>query len=155
DLTRDGVFVFAPRWDGDASLIYSGAPGRESFGAFRVGLDGRRARIGRRNSQSANVPLADGSLLYAQIDFVNPYQQRSDLWVQRGGRERRLTSGARLTAPDARADGAIVASQIIPGGSRLVRVSPDGKSITPLTVGSYDEQWTEPRWSHAGNRIVA
>jgi Tol biopolymer transport system component len=48
-----------------------------------------------------------------------------------------------------------VAAQIIPGATRLVRVSADGKRVTPLTSGSFDEQWTEPRWSHAGDRIVA
>ena len=155
ELTRDGVYVFAPRWLSDSSIVYSGTPGRESFGAFRVDLAGRRTRIGRRNSQSANVPLADGSLLYAQIDFVNPYQARSDLWTQRGGRERQLTFGQRLTAPDARADGEIVAAQIIPGATRLVRVSRDGRRVAPLTTGTYDEQWTEPRWSHGGDRVVA
>ena len=46
------------------------------------------------------MPLPDGSLLFAQLDYVNPYQRRSDLWVQRGGREHRLTVGARLTTPD-------------------------------------------------------
>jgi hypothetical protein len=155
ELTRDGVFVFAPRWQSDSSIIYSGAPGRETFGAFRVDLSGKRTRVGRRNSRSPNVTLADGSLLYSQLGFVNPYQERSDLWIQRGGRERQLTFGQRLTSPDARADGEIVATQILPGATRLVRVSKDGKAITPITNGSYDEQWTEPRWSHSGKFIAA
>lgn len=154
-LTRDGAFVFAPRWLSETSIIYSGAPARESFGAFRVDLTGRRTRVGRRNSRSPNVPLAGGALLYAQLDFTNPYQERSDLWIQRGRHEQQITFGQRLTTPDARADGAIVATQIIPGATRLVRVSPDGKRITPITTGSYDEQWTEPHWSNAGDRIAA
>ena len=155
ELTRDGVFVFAPRWLSDSSIIYSGAPGRESFGAFRVDLDGKRSRVGRRNGRSANVPIGNNEILYAQLDFVNPYQIRSDLWIQRGSHERRITNGKRLTSPDARPDGEIVAEQIIPGATRIVRVSRDGKRITPITSGSYDEQWTEPRWSHAGDRIAA
>jgi hypothetical protein len=155
ELTRDGVFVYAPRWLSDSSIVYSGAPGRESFGAFRVDLNGKRTRVGRRNSRSANVPIGNDELLYAQLDFVNPYQQRSDLWIQRGGREHQITFSQRLTSPDARADGEIVAAQIIPGATRLVRVSRDGKHVTPITNGSYDEQWTEPRWSHAGDRIAA
>jgi hypothetical protein len=154
-LTRDGVYVYAPRWITDSSIIYSGAPGRESFGAFRVDLDGRRTRIGRRNSRSANVSLGANGLLYSQLDLTSPYQERSDLWIQRGGHERQITFGQRLTSPDARADGEIVAAQILPGATRLVRVSPDGKRITPLTTGSYNEQWTEPRWSHSGAMIVA
>ncbi|MFI5229973.1 MAG: hypothetical protein ACHQWU_12950 [Gemmatimonadales bacterium] len=154
-LTNDGVFVFAPRWMSDSSIVYSGAPGRESFGAFRVDLNGRRRRVGRRNGQSPNVPRGDGSLVYAQPDFVNPYQQRSDLWVQRGGKEHQITFGQRLTDPDVRADGAIVAQQITPGATRIVLVSRDGKRVTPITTGSYDEQWTEPRWSHSGTLIAA
>jgi hypothetical protein len=155
ELTRDGVFVSAPRWLSDSTIVYTGAPGRESYGAFTVDINGHRTRIGRRNSRSPNVRLADGSLLFSQHEFVNPYQIRSDLFVQRGGRERQLTRGARLTTPDARADGAIVATQIVAGSTRIVRVSLDGKSIRPITNGSYDEQWTEPRWSNAGDRIVA
>jgi hypothetical protein len=154
-LTSDGTYVFAPRWLSDSSIVYSGTPGRESFAAFTVDLSGKRANIGRRNSQSPQVPLADGSLLFAQIDFTNPYQQRSDLYVQRGGRQRRLTFDRRIANPDARRDGQIVAVQITPGATHLVRLSPDGKTITPLTTGSFDEQWTEPRWSHSGTLIAA
>jgi hypothetical protein len=155
DLTRDGTFVLAPRWLDDNSLIYSGTPGRESFGAYRVDLNGKRTRVGRRNSRSPNIALSNGDLLYSQIDFVNYYQSRSDLWTQHGGREHQLTFGQRLTSPDARADGEIVAQQILPGTTRLVRVSRDGKTVTPITTGSFDEQWTEPRWSQRGDRIAA
>ncbi len=154
-LTRDGVFVYAPRWLGDTAIVYSGSNGRESFGAFRVNLSGVRHRVGRRNSSSANVSLGNNTFLYSQLEYVTPYQVRSDLWTQHNGRERRLTYDQRLTSPDARADGEIVASQVIPGATRLVRVSRDGKRITPVTGGSYDEQWTEPRWSQRGDRIAA
>lgn len=154
-LTTDGVYVFAPRWLGDSAIVYSGAPGRETFGAWRVNLDGERRRVGRRNSQSANAPLPGGGLLYSQLDFTTPYQERSDLWEQIRGHERQLTHGARIADPDARNDGAIVAEQIVSGSTRLVRLSPDGRSIVGLTRGSYDEQWTEPRWSHDGARIAA
>jgi hypothetical protein len=45
--------------------------------------------------------------------------------------------------------------QVVSGASRIVRVSHDGKVITPLTVTTMDTLWSEPRWSHAGDRIVA
>ncbi len=154
-ITNDGVFVSAPRWLSDSSIVYSGTPGRESYSAFKIDLAGKRTQLGRRNSESPNVPLSDGSLLFAQIDYTNPYQQRSDLYVQRGGRQRQITFGRRIANPDARRDGQIVAVQITPGATHLVRVSPDGKTITPITTGSFDEQWTEPRWSHSGTLIVA
>src|SRR5205085_3306644 len=49
----------------------------------------------------------------------------------------------------------IVAVQTIPGGTRLVRLSADGRGITPITAGGLDEQWNEPRWSRRGDRIAA
>ena len=170
ELTHDGVIVSSPRWLNDSSIVYTGTPGRESFGAYRVGLDGRRSRVGRRNNRSPNVKLPNGSVLFSQLEFTSPYEQRSDLVVQRERRsnpltwlhlqskhvERRLTKGARLSLPDARKrDGAIVAVQTLPAATRLVRVSRDGKVITPITEGSMDLQWSEPRWSNAGDRIAA
>ena len=154
-LTDGGTYVFLPRWLSDSTIVYAGTAGKQSFAAIKVDLAGKRTTIGRRNNQSPNVPLADGSLLFSQIDFTNPYQQRTDLYVQRGGRQRQITFGRRLDNPDVRRDGQIVAVQITPGATHLVRVSPDGKTITPLTTGSYDEQWTEPRWSHSGTLIAA
>jgi hypothetical protein len=156
ELTKDGVYVLSPRWLDASSVVYSGTPGRESYGAYRVDVDGRRTRIGRRNGRSANVAIGKDELLFSQLDFVNPYQERSDLWIQRRGSERQITFGQRLTTPDARAgDARIVATQIVAGGTRLVLVSRNGKTIKPITNGSYDEQWTEPRWSHDGKHIAA
>jgi hypothetical protein len=154
-LTADGNFVLSPRWLTDSSIVYTGTPGRESFGAYRVDINGRRTRIGRRNSRSPNVPIGPNRFLFAQSDYVNPYQVRSDLWIADRGHERQLTFGQRLVSPDVRSDGEIVAQQIIPGATRLVRVSRDGRTIRPITTGTYDEQWTEPRWSHRGDRIAA
>jgi hypothetical protein len=156
-LTNEGMYVSYPRWTTDSTIVYSGTTGREDYGAFRVNLAGDETRIGRRNSGSLSpqVLTPAGSLLYSQLEYVNPYQQRSDLYEQSGRHETQLTHGARLTNPDVRGDGMIVAEQIIPGGTRLVKVSPNGQIITPITGGDYDEQWTEPRWSHDGHRIVA
>jgi hypothetical protein len=154
-LTADGNYVLSPRWLNDSAIVYSGTPGRESFGAYRIDVSGKRTRIGRRNSRSPNVPIGPNRFLFAQSDYVNPYQVRSDLWTADHGHERQLTFGQRLVTPDVRGDGEVVAQQIIPGATRLVRVSRDGRTIRPLTSGSYDEQWTEPRWSHRGDRIAA
>jgi hypothetical protein len=43
----------------------------------------------------------------------------------------------------------------VPGGSRLVRVSADGRHIAPLTASDPDLHWMEPRWSPDGRRIAA
>ena len=155
DLTREGVLVSEPRWTSDTTLAYTGSSGRDVYAAWTVDMSGHRQRIGRRNSESPQLRLPNGDLLFAQLELTSPYQARSDLYVQHGREQRRLTRGARLSLPDVRADGQIVAVQTVPGGTRLVRVSPDGRRIAPITGGGLDEQWTEPRWSHRGDRIAA
>ena len=102
----------------------------------------------------AQHTTGDGDSL-SQPDFLDPYHIRNDLYVQRGGVEMRLTRGARLSAPDPRTDGEIVAVQDVPATTRLVRVSRDGRSIVPLTQTNLDVQWSDPRWSPDGSRIAA
>ena len=155
DLTGDELFAAFPRWVNGGALVYTGSPGREFYSAWRVDTLGRRTSAGRRNSGSPQVALAEGGLLFSQLDFTTPYTLRSDLYVDDGHRQRRLTRGARLSMPDARADGAIVAVETAPGATRLVRVSSTGAVVAVLAPGSLDALWTEPRWSHAGDRIAA
>jgi hypothetical protein len=155
DLTRDGVLVSSPRWISDTTLAYTGSSGRDVYAAWFINPGRPRTRIGRRNSESPQEPLPNGDLLFAQLELASPYTIRSDLFVQHGREQRRLTRNARLSLPDVRADGQIVAVQTIPGGTRLVRVSPDGRRIVPITNGGLDEQWNEPRWSNRGDRIAA
>ncbi|HEU4566204.1 MAG TPA: hypothetical protein VFS05_16195 [Gemmatimonadaceae bacterium] len=154
DLTREGRGAAYPRWSGDTAIFYSASPGKEVLAGYRVDTAGRATRLGRRNSVDAATPLPDGSLLLAQLEFTDAYHLRSDLFVERGGRQRRLTSGARLVGPDARADGEIAAVRLGSATNQLVRVSADGKRITPLTTAAPDTQWAEPRWSPRGDRIA-
>ena len=154
-ITSAGRVALFPRWLGDTSLVYAGDKGREVPAAYRVSLSGRERRIGRRNGVSPNVTLPDGAILFSQPDFLDPYHIRNDLYIQRGGVETRLTRGARLSSPDVRADGVIVAVQDVPATTRLVRVSRDGRTIVPLTQSNLDEQWSDPRWSPDGSRIAA
>ncbi|MDQ3244353.1 MAG: hypothetical protein M3Q09_11540, partial [Gemmatimonadota bacterium] len=155
ELTKEGRYVGAPRWLGDSTIVYTAATGREVTSAYIAGVDGRIRRIGRRNGLDANVPLADGGLLYSQGDYVDAFHFLNDLYIEKDGRETRLTTGARLWAPDARRDGSIVAVQGLPGTTRIVRVSADGKTVVPITVGDAALQWSEPRWSPDGRRIAA
>lgn len=165
NLTVDGVYASYPRWLDDTTLIYTGTPGDESYGAYRLVLHSSalgpasrvtRERIARRHTASPSTPLPDGSLLYSELQYTDPFTIRSDLYVDdvRGGK-RRLTRGRRLSTPDARADGLIVATQTVPAGTRLALVSADGRVTTPITAGSIDEQWAEPRWSPDGRHIAA
>jgi len=154
-LTDDGLAVSSPRWSSDTTLTYTGTGGKDVYSEFSVSLDGVRHRLARRNSGSPTVTLPFGAALFSQLELTSQYAERSDLFVQVGDEQRRLTLNQRLFSPDVRRDGEIIASQIVDGASRLVRVSDDGKRITPLTSASLDTLWSEPRWSHKGDRIVA
>ncbi len=153
-VTSGGRVAFFPRWLDSSTLVYAASNGRETPGVYTVDTRGAERRIGRRNGVEANVPLRGGGLLFSQLDFVSQYSIRSDLYVERDGRTRRLTHGARLSEADARADGWIVAVQGTPASTRLVRVSPDGRAILPLVTASLDTQWSEPRWSPSGDQIA-
>ncbi len=154
DLTTDARVTSFPRWKGDA-IIASVSNGKESLAAYSISASGSRTSLGRRNEIQANIPLPDGSLLFAQPEYLSPYIIRSDLFVQRGSEQTRLTYGARLTTPDVSRDGRIVAVQAVAGSTRLVYVSRDGKAIRPLVGESLAMQWAEPRWSPDGSRIAA
>ena len=154
-LTPTGRLALFPRWLGDTALLYFGNNGREMPAAYRVSLNGREENIGRRNGIGANVRLSDGTILFSQPDYLDPYHLRQDLYVQRGDEQIRLTRGARLSSPDVRADGEVIAVQDVPASSRLVRISSRGGKINPITSGAIDTQWMDPRWSPQGSRIVA
>ena len=153
--TTSGRAAAYPRWADSTHVLFGAVTGRETPGAYLVGPDARPERLGRRNGLEPNTRLPNGSLVYTQVDYVNAQTLRSDLWVQRGDDERRLTRGARLSAADVRPDGQVVAVQAVPGGTRLVLLSIHGGAIRPLTTGGADEQWAEPRWSPDGARIAA
>jgi hypothetical protein len=154
-LTSDGFLVAYPRWADGASLLAVQATGREVPGLVRVDSAGGVRRVARRNSVDANVAFPGGGVLFAQLEFVDAHHIRSDLYLERDGDARRLTTGARLSEPDAREDGRIVAVQGVPGTTRLVLLSPEGADLTPVTAASLDTQWAAPRWSPDGGRIAA
>lgn len=154
-ITPTGRIALFPRWLGDTAIMYSGEKGREVPAAYEVSLDGREKNLGRRNGTGTNELLPDGGIVFTQPEYVDPYHLREDLYVERNGQETRLTRGARLSTPDVRADGEIVAVQDVPATTRLVRISSHGGSIRPITPVSLDTQWMDPRWSPDGSRIVA
>jgi WD40 repeat protein len=155
DVTKGGYFVGYPRWGDDGSLYYSSSDAKRSPELVRQDSSGTIVFRSRRNGVAPNVPTRDGSVVYTQLDLVDPYTDRSDLYREKDGHAARLTHGARLSAPDVRADGEIVAVQFAPATTTLVRVRPDGSSIRMLTSASPDTQWAEPRWSRHGDRIAA
>ena len=155
ELTHEGRYVSYPRWLGDSAILFAASTGKEVTSAYYVTLGGKIVSLGRRNSLDANVPQPDGSIYFTQPDYIDAFRYRNDLYVQRDGQQHRLTRGARVTQVDVSGQGEIVAVQSVPASTILVRISPDGKSITPLTTASPTVQWAEPRWSPVGDKVAA
>lgn len=159
EVPNGGREIDFPRWRNDSVLVYASNTGRETRAVYSATLGGTLGaaphRLGRRNTLDVNAPRADGALVFGQADFQDRFHTRGDLYVERSGKTDRLTNGARLSAPDVRADGGIIAVQTLPAATRLVRLAPDGRLIAPLTTVSADTQWAAPRWSLDGTRITA
>ena len=157
-VSAQGWFAEAPRWMGSDSVLWAASTGREVTGLYEASIrvPGSARRVARRNGLDVNVPLGGDSTLFGQVDFVDPYTVRYDLYEGEGDRERAITHAARLTQPDVRRDGAIVAVQLQAEATRLVRVARDG-AVTPLTGSSGVPRviWAEPRWSPDGRFIAA
>ncbi len=155
-VSDEGWYAASPRWMSVDSVLWSASNGREVAGLYvaDVRRPGHTRRIARRNALDANVPLGGDSVLFAQLDSRDPYTVRSDLYVGHGAAERRLTNGARLTQPDVRRDGAIVAVQLGAATTRLVRVDRNG-AVSSLTLAGGQSNWAEPRWAPDGARVAA
>ena len=155
-LSDAGMYAGSPRWLGADSVIWSASNGRDVTGVYvaDVRATGDPRRVARRNALDVNVPMGGDSVLFAQTELRDPYTVRSDLWIGRGANERRITDGARLTHPDVRKDGGIIAVQLGAARARLVRLDETGRahSLNAVDDGS---NWAEPRWSPDGKRIAA
>ncbi|MBL0170635.1 MAG: PD40 domain-containing protein [Gemmatimonadaceae bacterium] len=153
-LTHDGWYAESPRWQSPDTVVWTASNGRDVTGLFvaDVRAPGKVSRVARRNGLDVNAPTGRGdSTVFAQIDYRNPYELRSDLYRGTGSHERRLTNGARLVQPDVRRDGAIVAIQLAAAATHLVRVDSAGRVRTLRT----EHTWADPRWSPDGSRMVA
>jgi hypothetical protein len=165
-IAADGFNAESPRWRSADTLQWVASNGRDVTGLFvaDVGAITSRAaggqqaardiavhRVARRNGLDVNAPWSAGRTVFAQSDFRDPYVFRSDLYVGHGDDEHRLTHGARLSQPDVRRDGTIVALQLKAASTDLVRVDTTGH-VTVLRSGG---TWADPRWSPDGTRLVA
>jgi len=75
-------------------------------------------------------------------EFSDPYSIHADLYrVTAGGRERRLTHGARLSAPDVGADGTVLAVHTDAGRNSLVRWS--AGEVTVLRPAEPGVEWPD------------
>lgn len=176
-LTDHRFFARHPRFVDDDEIIYVASDQRSTPGLYRLSFEpaggdaGRRDedrdanhvdrdRLARRNSLDVNAPARDDNIIAGELEYTDPYSLRSALYLDDGSRlfsRRRITAGARISAPDVHvASGRIVAIETLPGRTDVVMLDPS-KDYYAETVapGSLDRAWAEPRWSHDGTRIAA
>ncbi len=157
-LTRGARQALHPRVSPDGRrLAFALSDGRSDAHLRVRDLDGDGdRRLTRTNGPSSFSWTPDGGMIFAQFELVGRYRLFSDLYrVDAGGRVTRVTRGGRLTFPDVRHDGRVVAVQEGGGTNRLVLVDPASGGIHPLTEADPGVHWAFPRWSPDGSRIAA
>lgn len=138
-------------------LAYARSDGRSDTQIRMVDLaTGADRSLTRTNGLATLAWTPDGHVVFAQLEYTDPYRIRSDLWeVDAQGRVRRITRDARLSHPTVAPDGrTVIAVEDGSGGNRLVRVDRWSGSVTPLSPAGADELWTEPRFSPDGRWIA-
>lgn len=144
--------------DGE-TLAFTRADGVDASQIRVAGPDGADARrLTRLNGTEGSLSWGpDGSLVFAQFEFTDPYRLTSDLYrVSLEGSASRLTRGRRLTSADVAPDGErAIAVQEGGGTNALVLVDLGSGDITPLTDPDPNTHWAYPRWSPDGSRIAA
>ena len=158
-LTSGGRFAAYPRLsEGGSRLVYAMNNGREDIGHEILSIGGERIDL-RRRSALGPASWMPGSfdLLFAQVDFVDPYTLRSDLYLEDDrGEVRRVTRDARVTEPDPHPTAPIaVAVQSGEGANGLVLVELATGDVQPLVEPVFERYWSNPRWSPEGDRIAA
>ncbi|HYV96695.1 MAG TPA: hypothetical protein VE967_04480, partial [Gemmatimonadaceae bacterium] len=152
-LPAEHVFwdAAAPRWHG-GDVYFTGRPARDLAGLYVAHGDaaGTVKRVARRTS-TGPFSFVGERIVYAELDFTDPYRLYSSLYDAGD----HLSGTKRLSEPDARADGTIVAVDTDAGCARLVLYTAPRRERRAITTANPDEQWSAPRWSHSGTRIAA
>ncbi len=158
-LTEDGYYAWSPEPSPDGQhLAFARIDGR-SDPQIRV-LDlktGQENKLVRTNNLSQFSWTPSGGILFSQVEFVDSYRRRGDLFLSGPeGETSRVTLTRRLDHPDVSPDGGrAVAVQEGDGTNRLVMVDLAEGSVTPLTEFHVEALWSYPRWSPDGRWIAA
>jgi hypothetical protein len=138
-------------------LVYATATGREEPALREIDPDGVDRRMAPVSVGTRASWAPDGTLVYARVDFADPYRPEADLYrVDGPGRVRQITRGARLREPAVSPDGRTVAAiRSVAGASTLLLMDLESGRERELTRPDVDVAWGSPAWAPDGARLAA
>ena len=158
-LTRNARYGLHPMRSPDGgALIYVRSDGRSYPRLVVMPSDGGDpTTVTRINNRAPFDVLPSGGIVFAQREYTDRYRVFSDVHVATvDGAVRRVTRGARLTAPSAGPDGTwAVAVTEGEGTNGLARVDLLDGSIRTLAAPEAGTYWAYPAVSPDGRRIAA
>jgi hypothetical protein len=158
-LTHLGFNVLAPRYGADGT-VYFAASGADRFPTLdKLMSDGSIETVANRVAGNRTSVRGDW-IVFDQVERVRSVGLYSDLYAVRttGGRVHRLTHEARAGDPDLSPDGRQIACTVHVGGRRalaIVDFTPDATSTPRIIADQPESDFSGPRWSPDGRRLVA
>ena len=143
--------------DGGA-LVYVRSDGRSDPRLVAMPpAGGDASTLARTNHLTGFDFLPGGGIVFAQREYTDRYRRYSDLHVLTPeGSVRRVTDGARVTAPAADPEGGGAVAVADGGGTNgLVRVDLGNGDIEPIVAPAADIYWAWPAVSPDGRWIAA
>jgi hypothetical protein len=160
-VTTRGIRQVSPRFSPDGAWVAYTSLTLARFPQIRLARpDGSEdRRLALRNGGSGLAWTPDGkSLVYAELQVHETFSVYGDLSLVdvASGDVRRLTRGVRAYDPDVHPDGQrIVFARKMGDRSELFTVGIEGRGLEPLSTSVAGVEWSGPRWSPAGDVIVA
>jgi hypothetical protein len=159
-LTARGVRQYGARYSPRGDWIAYTNRNLTRFRAIHlVRPDGTGDRsLVRRNGGTALAWTPDGArLVFDQPDIYRRFSTVTDLYVAEvaSGRSRRLTRGLRAREPDVSATGVVAFVRQAADRSELATIGLTGGASRDLTHSEPGTQWSNPRWSPAGDALIA
>ena len=158
-LTRNARYGLHPVPSPDGSaLIYLRSDGRSYPRLVVMSPDGGDlSTVTRTNNRTPFDVLPSGEIVFAQRDYADRYRVFSDLYLATvAGAVRRVTEGARLTAPSAEPGGAWAVAVAEGGGTNgLARIDLRDGSIETFVAPATGTYWAYPAVSPDGRWIAA
>jgi WD40 repeat protein len=158
-LTHEGFTVTAPRLSADGAVYYSTVNADGFPALMRLAADGTPQRVAWRFLGNTTT-LGGDWIVFDQLERARSTALFSDLYAVKaaGGTVHRLTSQARAADPDLSPDGRRLACSVQMTDRRAIAImafDPPRLSVPRVLVSDEGSDYSRPRWSPDGTRLVA